>query len=68
MAKRHRIRELEKQHGDLHKVIPPLVNELGQGETARKLSISQATISNWLKQNRYVKVVYYRKQENRGVG
>lgn len=53
MANR-RIRQLEQEEGDLHKLIPPLVNEYGQPETARRLGVSQSTISQWLMRNGYV--------------
>lgn len=51
MAKRYVLRELEQKHGDLTKVIPPLVIAHGQAEAARQLETSQATISTWLKAN-----------------
>jgi hypothetical protein len=64
MAKRYRIRELEKEYGDLHKVIPPLVNNSNQAEAARSLKTSAATISNWLRDNGYIeKRTYVRKNE-----
>lgn len=59
MAKRYKLRELEQKHGDLHKVIPPLVNTSGQGKTAQALETTQATISNWLKANHYRKHITY---------
>jgi hypothetical protein len=54
MAKRFVLRDLEAKHGDLHKVIPQLVNRYGQLETALRLGTTQATISGWLKSNGYV--------------
>jgi len=54
MAKPGRLAELEKEKGRLDRVIPPLVNRLGVVEAARKLKISSATISTWLKDNGYV--------------
>jgi hypothetical protein len=63
MAKRFKLRELEKKHGDLHKVIPPLVNENGQDEAARTLETTQATISNWLRANGYVKRATWERDE-----
>lgn len=55
MARPYRIKELEREHGDLHCVIPKLVNELGQSGAAHELGVSQATISQWLRLNGYVK-------------
>lgn len=48
------VRHLEKEHGDLHKLIPPLVNEQGQHATAKQLGVSVSTINNWLMRNGYV--------------
>ena len=59
MAKRFRLRELEQEHGDLHKVIPPLVNQHGQAEAARILGVSAATISIWLRDNGYTQKTEY---------
>lgn len=63
MAKPYRVTELEQQFGDLHKIIPPLVNEVGQAETARRLGVSQATISVWLKANHYESKTVYERPE-----
>lgn len=63
MARRFRLTELEDQYGNLHKVIPPLVNEVGQAETARRLGVSQATISVWLKANGYESKTVYERPE-----
>lgn len=59
MAKRNALVTLEKEKGDLHKVIPPLVNAGGQKLAATALNVSQATISEWLTRNRYVRKVQY---------
>lgn len=59
MARRFRIRDLEEKYGDLHKVIPPLADDVGQAETGRRLGVSSATISNWLKNNGYEPVTKY---------
>ncbi|MBN8594016.1 MAG: hypothetical protein J0M33_19835 [Anaerolineae bacterium] len=59
MAKRNAMAVLEKEKGDLHKVIPPLVNAGGQKLAATELNVSQATISEWLTRNRYVRKVQY---------
>jgi hypothetical protein len=62
MAKRNRIKELEKERGDLHNLIPALVNKQGQAGAAAALDTTQATISNWLKANHYRKVITYVKE------
>ena len=54
MAKPYKIPELERQHGNLHAVIPRMVNKYGQAETARRLGVSQFTVSRWLSSNGYV--------------
>lgn len=54
MAKPNRLAELEQQLGDLNKVIPPLVNRTNQKTAGEHLGLSGATISKWLKDNRYV--------------
>lgn len=59
MAKRFVLRDLESQYGDLHKIIPPLVNTGGQAYAANQLNTTQATISNWLRENGYFKRVTY---------
>ena len=53
MAKPNRIKELEAEHGDLHQIIPKLVNQGGQKLAAQQLGTSQTTISAWLKTNGY---------------
>lgn len=53
MAKPYRIKELEGEYGDLHQIIPKLVNQGGQKLAAQQLGISQNTVSNWLKDNGY---------------
>lgn len=62
MARRFVLRELEEKHGDLHKVIPPLVNERGQLGAALVLGTTQNTISRWLKDNGYVKQETWERQ------
>lgn len=59
MAKRFVLRELEAEYGDLHQVIPKLVNEAGQAYAAHQLNTSQFTISKWLKDNGYKQQVKY---------
>lgn len=64
MAKRFRLREIEKERGELTKVIPSLVNKHGQAETGRILGVSPSSISLWLKKNGYVsKIIYTRQKE-----
>jgi transposase len=45
--------ELERKHGDLHKVIVNLVNLMGQAKAAQELGVSATTINKWLKRNGY---------------
>jgi hypothetical protein len=59
MAKPNRLKEIEKEKGDLHKIIPKLVNEHGQYEAGRLIGVSGATIHNWLKDEGYVRIVRY---------
>jgi len=59
MAKRYQLREIERMGGDLHKIIPLLVNQGGQKGAADTLCVTQATISRWLKMNGYRKVQRY---------
>lgn len=63
MAK-YRLNELERRHGDLHSVIPELVNRLGQHRTAQQLGVSSFTINHWLKANGYVRVIRYEQRES----
>ncbi len=63
MATPNKLGALEKQRGDLDKVIPPLVNSHGQAEAAKKLKLSPATISKWLKANNYRPHTTWVKQE-----
>lgn len=51
-----RVRKLEQEHGGLDRIIPELVNESGQLGAALRLGISTATISRWLRRNRYWQV------------
>jgi hypothetical protein len=59
MAKRNVLQEVERIRGDLHKVIPPLCNAGGQRLAAQALGVTQATISEWLTRNRYIRKVHY---------
>ncbi|HUN08366.1 MAG TPA: helix-turn-helix domain-containing protein [Aggregatilineales bacterium] len=66
----HRIKHLETSYGDLHQVIPELVNQYGQHEAARKLGISSATVNRWLKTNGYkpkrMRLVKYIRESQEG--
>ena len=55
----YRIKQIEREHKDLHSVIPKLVNEHGQAQAAQLLGISQTTVSKWLKDNGYVRVIRF---------
>lgn len=59
-----RVREVQKKYGDLHRVIPRLVNEQGQVNTAKLLGLSPATISKWLKDNGYIRVSQYIRRDD----
>ncbi len=60
MAPPSKSRVLEEKYGDLHKVIPKLVNELGQKGAADALGTSQSFISMWLSANHYEQFIEYR--------
>jgi len=59
----YRIKQLQESKGDLHQVIPPLVNKYGQSKSAQMLGICSATINRWLKENGYRKKIVYFKKE-----
>ena len=64
MARSHRIQEVEKERGQpLEEIIPSLVNIGGQRHAADALGLSQATISNWLRDNGYKPIIQYVKVE-----
>ena len=65
MARRDVLKDLEAHHGDLHKVIPPLVNQGGQKFAAFQLNTTQSTISLWLKNNGYTQKIEWVKQIDR---
>ena len=66
MEKGYRLRIVEQRCGDLHTVIPKLVNEIGQSETARLLGVSQFTVNRWLKKHHYKPKIVYIKCEETG--
>lgn len=53
------IKKLEQERGDLHQVIPALVNRYGQVEAGRRLGVSAATISIWLRRHGYRRITRY---------
>ena len=58
------ISRIVEMTGNLHEVIPPIVNRVGQHEAAHQLGVSPFTINRWLKQNGYVlKRQYVRESE-----
>ena len=60
------IQSLEQAYGDLHKIIPPIVNQHGQSFAARELNVSQSTISDWLRLNNYERRILYVKRTDKG--
>lgn len=67
MAQKTVERLLVMQHGNLHEVIPRLVQELGQVGASEKLGVTQNWVSRWLKANGYaMQIVYIRTNELRG--
>lgn len=58
-----KVRLLEKEHGDLSRIIPELVNESGQLGAAQRLGVSTATISRWLRRNGYQLVMKWERIE-----
>lgn len=67
MAKRNRLLEVEQERGEpMDQLIPQLLNRLGsQKAVADELGLSQATISEWLKENGYVSKTIYVKEESK---
>lgn len=55
------LKDLEREKGDLDQVIPPLVNQFGVVEAARKLKMSAATVGKWLKDNNYTGSMIWQK-------
>lgn len=62
MAERNKLVQVERERGDLHKVIPPLVNAGGQKAAAAALNVTQATISGWLRKNGYQQIVKWERE------
>jgi predicted transcriptional regulator len=47
------IKKLEQDRGNLHDVIPLLVEQYGQIRAGQMLGVSATTISRWLKEHGY---------------
>jgi hypothetical protein len=63
MARRFKLRDLEKQKGKaLDVIIVPLVNKGGQKLAAEKLGVSQSAISDWLRENNYTSITMWMKK------
>lgn len=60
MAKPYALKEVEKRHGPLDKIIPETVNKTGsQKAAAEVLGVSPYTIHAWLKDNGYIAITRY---------
>jgi hypothetical protein len=57
------ISRIVEQYGNLHEIIPPLVNKCGQHQAAQQLGVSAFTINRWLKANGYRRVQRYERLE-----
>ncbi len=57
-----KVKRLEKKYGDLHVVIPPLVNRYGQQTAANILGVAASTICVWLQENGYKRVTRYERE------
>jgi len=55
------LKQLEREKGDLERVIPPLVNEFGVVKAAKQLKMSAATVGKWLGDHGYVSRTYWQK-------
>lgn len=64
MAKPNKLLDIERERGDLHQVIPALVNQNNGLQTvaARILGVSAVTISLWLKKNGYRPVTRWERE------
>jgi len=62
MPRPNKIEEIAKQRGKpAELIVLPLVNNGGQSLAADKLGVSQATVSDWLRDNGYVSRTYWQK-------
>ena len=48
------LKHLEREKGDLERVIPPLVNKFGVVQAAKQLKMSPATVGKWLGDHGYI--------------
>lgn len=63
LATPHKLRQIERERGNLQKIIPSLVNQKGQSGAALILGVSTSTISQWLKANGYRQKITYEKEQ-----
>lgn len=62
MARVNKIKEMARERGISEDwLVLPLVNRGGQALAARELKVSQATISKWLEDNRYINRAMWQK-------
>ena len=60
-------RLLTAQHGNLHQVIPDMVQKMGQVGASQKLGVTQNWVSRWLRDNGYEpRIVYVRREGYHG--
>ena len=59
MGTKNKVKNLQTSMGNLHEVIPPLVESLGQKGAGKKLGVSESTINQWLKEHGYKRVTRY---------
>jgi hypothetical protein len=62
MMPKQALKALEREKGDLERLIPPLVNKYGVVEAGNKLKISAATVGKWLKDNNYTSITMWMKK------
>jgi hypothetical protein len=61
-----KLERLQQQHGDLHQIIPAIVNQHGQIRAGQALGVLATTINKWLKQNGYERRTQYVRHESEG--
>lgn len=64
MARKGKITQLKAKFGDLHSVIPRMVEQFGQEEAGKKLGLSETTVNHWLRDNGYKKVIRYVREDD----
>lgn len=57
----YKLPELEQEYDDFEREFLRMVNSYGQAETARRLGVSQPTVSQWLSDMGYKRVSRYEK-------